>query len=107
MDEAIRTKVGLTAYTVQSLTLTATVGSVATTGPAGVNRSDTTTYAPAGYDPVYGARPLRRLIQRELEGDIARAMLARTIPEGGTIRVTLDHGAMHVECVDQAAAAAV
>jgi ATP-dependent Clp protease ATP-binding subunit ClpB len=43
--------------------------------------------AARGLDPVYGARPLRRLIQRELEGDIARAMLAHTIGEGGTIRV--------------------
>jgi ATP-dependent Clp protease ATP-binding subunit ClpB len=60
-----------------------------------------------GLDPVYGARPLRRLIQRELEGDIARAMLSRTIREGGEIRVTLDHGALHVEYVDQAEPAAV
>jgi uncharacterized repeat protein (TIGR01451 family) len=41
--------------TVQNLTLTATIGSVVTTGPAGVNRVDTITYAPAGYNPVYGA----------------------------------------------------
>ncbi|HSX59897.1 MAG TPA: hypothetical protein VLF18_06840 [Tahibacter sp.] len=39
---------------VQSLTVTATVGNVATSGPAGINRPDTMTYAPAGYDPVYG-----------------------------------------------------
>jgi len=39
---------------VQSLVLAATVGSVATSGPAGVNRADTVTYAPAGYDHVYG-----------------------------------------------------
>jgi ATP-dependent Clp protease ATP-binding subunit ClpB len=57
--------------------------------------------ATRGLDPVYGARPLRRLIQRELEGDIARAMLARTIREGGIIRVTVDHGALHVEYADQ------
>lgn len=41
--------------TVQSLNLTAATGSVATSGPAGVNRPDNITYAPAGYDPVYGA----------------------------------------------------
>lgn len=40
--------------TVQSLTLTAATGSAATSGPAGVNRPDNITYAPAGYDPVYG-----------------------------------------------------
>lgn len=36
-------------------TMSASVGSVATSGPAGVNRTDTTTYSPAGYDPVYSA----------------------------------------------------
>lgn len=41
--------------TVQSLSLSAATGSVATGGPAGVNRPDNITYAPAGYDPVYGA----------------------------------------------------
>ena len=49
-----------------------------------------------GLDPVYGARPLRRLIQRELEGDIARAMLARTIGDGGVIRVDVESGRLHV-----------
>jgi len=41
--------------TVQSLNLAASVGTVATSGPAGVNRADNVTYAPAGYDHVYGA----------------------------------------------------
>lgn len=41
--------------TLQSLTMTATIGSVATSGPAGVNRPDAAAYSPAGYDPVYGA----------------------------------------------------
>jgi hypothetical protein len=40
--------------TVQTLALSAAHGSVATSGPAGVNRSDTVTYSPPGYDPVYG-----------------------------------------------------
>jgi hypothetical protein len=39
---------------VQSLAINAAVGSVATSGPAGVNRADTVTYAPPGYDHVYG-----------------------------------------------------
>jgi len=39
----------------QALTLTASVGSVAANGPAGVNRPDTMSYSPAGFDPVYGA----------------------------------------------------
>jgi len=41
--------------TIQGLTLSASIGNVATTGPAGVNRVDTTTYAPVGYDKVYSA----------------------------------------------------
>jgi hypothetical protein len=41
--------------TVQSLTLSATIGSVVTSGPAGVARLDNVTYAPAGYNHVYGA----------------------------------------------------
>lgn len=41
--------------TLQTVVLAATVGSVATTGSAGVGRPDTMTYSPAGYDPVYAA----------------------------------------------------
>jgi ATP-dependent Clp protease ATP-binding subunit ClpB len=40
-----------------------------------------------GYDPVYGARPLKRLIQKEIEGGIARAILAGDARDGDTIRV--------------------
>jgi hypothetical protein len=41
--------------TVQSLTFTSTVGSVKTSGPAGITRADNVTYSPAGYNHVYGA----------------------------------------------------
>jgi hypothetical protein len=40
---------------VSNVTLTASVGSVMTSGPAGVNRTDNVTYSPAGYNHVYGA----------------------------------------------------
>jgi ATP-dependent Clp protease ATP-binding subunit ClpB len=43
-----------------------------------------------GYDPAFGARPLRRYIQHEVETRIARALLAGTIVDGAT--VTLDAG---------------
>jgi len=43
--------------------------------------------AGVGYDPVYGARPLKRAIQRELETPIAKAILAGTFTAGGTIAV--------------------
>jgi ATP-dependent Clp protease ATP-binding subunit ClpB len=43
--------------------------------------------AKQGYDPVYGARPLRRFIQREVETRIARALLSGEILDGATIAV--------------------
>lgn len=43
--------------------------------------------ANVGYDPVYGARPLKRAIQRELETPIAKAILAGQFSEGQTVCV--------------------
>jgi ATP-dependent Clp protease ATP-binding subunit ClpB len=45
--------------------------------------------AAQGFDPVYGARPLRRFIAREVETRIGRALLTDAIPDGSTIRVEL------------------
>jgi len=45
--------------------------------------------ARAGYDPVYGARPLRRYIAHEVETRIARALLRDAVPDGATIRLDL------------------
>ncbi|MGB7799468.1 MAG: AAA family ATPase, partial [Pseudonocardiaceae bacterium] len=42
-----------------------------------------------GFDPVYGARPLRRFIAREVETRIGRALLTDAIPDGATIEVEL------------------
>jgi ATP-dependent Clp protease ATP-binding subunit ClpB len=42
-----------------------------------------------GYDPVYGARPLRRLMQREIDDVLARALLAGEIRDGDTVLVDL------------------
>ena len=47
--------------------------------------------AGVGYDPVYGARPLKRAIQRELETPIAKAILAGTFPAGSTIDVAVEN----------------
>lgn len=44
----------------------------------------------AGYDPAYGARPLRRLVQREIGDRLARGILAGTIKDGDTVRVDLN-----------------
>lgn len=46
--------------------------------------------AEIGFDPVYGARPIRRTIQRELETPIARAIIAGKYPEGSTVKVAPD-----------------
>jgi ATP-dependent Clp protease ATP-binding subunit ClpB len=43
--------------------------------------------ATIGFDPVYGARPLKRAIQRELETPIAKAILAGQLSEGETVQV--------------------
>src|SRR3954469_21023793 len=43
-----------------------------------------------GYDPVYGARPLRRFIAREVETRVARALLRDGAIEGSTVRVHVD-----------------
>ncbi len=43
--------------------------------------------AQAGYDPVFGARPLKRLLQKEVVNEIAREMIAGTIQPGSKIRI--------------------
>ncbi|HET9254237.1 MAG TPA: ATP-dependent chaperone ClpB [Pseudonocardiaceae bacterium] len=45
--------------------------------------------AAQGFDPVYGARPLRRFIAREVETRIGRALLTDAIPDGATIQIDL------------------
>jgi ATP-dependent Clp protease ATP-binding subunit ClpB len=44
--------------------------------------------AEVGYDPVYGARPLKRVIQRELQNPLAEMILAGRIGDGETVHVT-------------------
>ena len=45
--------------------------------------------AERGYDPIYGARPLRRLMQREIDDRLARALLAGTVRDGDTVSVVV------------------
>lgn len=52
-------------------------------------------FAEHGYDPSYGARPLRRLIQRELETALGRKLLAGEVRDGS--RVEVDAGARGLE----------
>ncbi len=47
----------------------------------------------AGYDPVYGARPLKRVIQRELQNPLASLILEGAIADGDTVHVSVgEHG---------------
>ncbi len=46
----------------------------------------------AGFDPVYGARPLKRAIQQEIENPLAQKILASEFEPGDTIRVTESDG---------------
>ena len=46
-----------------------------------------------GFDPVYGARPLRRLVQSAIGDQLARALLAGEIVDGDTVLVDLDTAA--------------
>jgi ATP-dependent Clp protease ATP-binding subunit ClpB len=43
-----------------------------------------------GYDPVYGARPLKRVIQKRIENPLAQHILAGDFPPGTTIAVGLE-----------------
>ncbi len=47
-----------------------------------------------GFDPVYGARPLKRFIQRELETKLGRALVAGQIMDGSRVRVELENGGL-------------
>jgi ATP-dependent Clp protease ATP-binding subunit ClpB len=49
--------------------------------------------ADKGFDPVYGARPLKRVLRKELEDRVALALLDGSITEGQTVKVDVaDHG---------------
>jgi ATP-dependent Clp protease ATP-binding subunit ClpB len=53
-----------------------------------------------GFDPVFGARPLRRFLQHEVETRIARAMVEGRVPDGSTIRVDAKDAALAVDVVE-------
>jgi len=48
-----------------------------------------------GYDPVFGARPLKRFIQQEVETPVARQLIAGKVGPGGRINVTLEADRLH------------
>ena len=58
-----------------------------------ISESATDWLADAGYDPIYGARPLKRAIQKELETPIAKAILSGRYSEGAEVTVSVDSSA--------------
>ena len=48
--------------------------------------------AERGYDPIYGARPLRRLMQKEIDDKLAMALLSGIVHDGDLVRVDLAPG---------------
>ncbi len=58
-----------------------------------------------GYDPVYGARPLRRALQRYVENSLAKMLLSGELEEGDTITVGLKNGSLDFRKKEEATAA--
>jgi ATP-dependent Clp protease ATP-binding subunit ClpB len=61
--------------------------------------------AEAGYDPVYGARPLKRVIQRALQNPLAEQILEGRIADGETVRVGVGEGGLVIGAEPAAKAA--
>jgi ATP-dependent Clp protease ATP-binding subunit ClpB len=49
-----------------------------------------------GYDPVYGARPLKRAVQKYLQDPLADEILAGRIHDGSTVKVDEGEGGLHL-----------
>ena len=58
--------------------------------------------ADRGYDPVYGARPLRRLLQSTVEDQLARKLLAGEVADGSLVRVDVAPDGESLQVVDVA-----
>ena len=54
-----------------------------------------------GYDPIYGARPLRRLMQHEIDDKLATGLLSGTIRDGDRVRVDVNNDALTVESMKE------
>jgi ATP-dependent Clp protease ATP-binding subunit ClpB len=50
-----------------------------------------------GYDPAYGARPLKRVIQKHVQDPLAEQILAGTVRDGDTVRITVRDGALVID----------
>ncbi len=47
-----------------------------------------------GYDPVFGARPLKRFLQRQLETKLARALVSDEVTEGSAVTFDVKDGVL-------------
>jgi ATP-dependent Clp protease ATP-binding subunit ClpB len=61
-----------------------------------IDEAAKTWLADKGYDPVYGARPLRRVIQQELQNYLATMVLAGRITDGDKVHVSVGDGALTI-----------
>jgi ATP-dependent Clp protease ATP-binding subunit ClpB len=55
--------------------------------------------AKGGYDPVFGARPLKRLIQKQVENSIASSILEGSVGDGDTIVIRLVNGELYFDTI--------
>ncbi|MDE3175487.1 MAG: AAA family ATPase [Pseudomonadota bacterium] len=53
--------------------------------------------ADKGYDPAYGARPLKRVIQKWVQDPLAQSLLAGEVQDGQTIKVSAGHGRLTID----------
>ncbi len=49
-----------------------------------------------GYDPIYGARPLKRLIQREIQNQLAKMLIAGEIKDGDEVKIKLENDKLKI-----------
>ncbi len=57
--------------------------------------------AEKGFDPVYGARPLKRFMQRSIQSSLARAIIEGKVDDGTTVKYSLDGDELKLESVTQ------
>jgi hypothetical protein len=52
----------------------------------------------SGFDPAFGARPLKRAVIRELETPVSRLLIAGELVQGGTLQVDVEDGKLNFSC---------
>ena len=61
-----------------------------------IDAAGTAWLADRGFDPAYGARPLKRVIQNHLQNPLAGKILEGAVKEGDTVRVTAEDGNLRI-----------